>query len=211
MIVRVTAPQAPRVLPILDAEIAQAAQQLNPDPITVTSIPPVRRSGSGCLVATLIVLGIAIFIIGSFYGVYHPYCPMGELVRTYPIAGNTTVFEPHCESNGVSYEVQEQYVLPGGWIVSRTLWAVGAGLFLWGVILPTVRWFQRRAEREQFHRQQQVAVNQLAARQHALEAQVARARARVDAAYYCGRDDGFFIPGYGQFFHRRDWAHFLFG
>jgi|GEM_PF-4859748 len=78
MVVKVTSPHAPRVLPITDAEIAQAAQQINSEPPPTPSAAPAQLYG--CLIALFIVLGIGLFFGGSFYGTYHPYCASGRVV-----------------------------------------------------------------------------------------------------------------------------------
>lgn len=150
--------------------------------------------------------GIMLFVVGSIYGVYHPVCPGGELVKDYPAAG-MPIFTPHCLRDGVLYDAERDYVYPAGGIVSTVLECVGGALFLWGLVLPIVRWFRGRAARSQAQAEASVQ----AVQQQALASRVAQARGRVAAAYYCGRDDGFFIPGYPQFFPRGDWLHFLFG
>jgi hypothetical protein len=207
MIIKVTSPQAPRVLPVTDPEIAQAAQQLYPQPAPLLA----PRRASGCLVAALIIFGIISFFSGAFYGVFHPICPQGEMVRSYPVEGTPVFVNPKCLSNGVLSEPEREYIFPAGGVVSTVLLWGGTGMFLWGCILPIVRWFRDRAAREQWRAQAQAAANDLSARQQALSWQVGQARQRVFAAYYCGRDDGFFIPGQAGFFPRSEWLHFLFG
>lgn len=207
MAVKVTSPHAPRVLPLTDAEISHAAQQVNPEP--PPPAPPRPAQHSGCLVAVLIVLGIMLFFGGAFYGTYSPTCASGRVV-TDPVGSFPFISSnPRCVDGDVVTQVEEEYVFPGGQI-GRVLSYGGCGLFLLGIVIPIVWWFQGRAAREQW-RSYQSEVNQRATKQQLSPAQIAEARARVDAAYYCSRDDGFFFPGHAHFYPRSRWAHFLFG
>lgn|GEM_PF-6338557 len=106
--------------------------------------------------------------------------------------------------------VQEEYIFPGGQI-GDTLSYAGCGMFLLGIAIPIVWWFQGRAERKQW-RAYRMEMSHRAERQRALAApRIAEARARVDDAYYCSRDDGFFFPGHTRFYPRTNWTQFLFG
>lgn len=207
MAVKVTSPHAPRVLPISDAEIAQAAQ-LNPEPPPPEPPPPARRSG--WLIAALIVLGIVLFFGGAFYGVYSPRCPEGSVV-TDSVGGFPFIStSPRCVDGNVVTPVEQDFVFPGGQIGQIVEW-VGCGMFLLGLVIPIVWWFQGRSEREQW-RTYQMERSRRAERQQALASpKIAEARARVEAAYYCSRDDGFFFPGHHQFYPRGHWMQLLFG
>jgi hypothetical protein len=206
MIIKVTSPQAPQVLPVTDAEISRVAYQTGSEQVTVS---PAARP-SGCLVAVLIVVGILLFFGGGIYGVYHPVCPNGELIKDFPVAG-LPAFVPHCLNGDVLSDPEQEYIYPGAAILSPIAEWGGVALDLWGCILPIVRSYRGRAEREKVRAQKAVVASQQSIQQQAIAVQIGKARERVSQAYYCGRDDGFFIPGHAQFFPRTDWRYFLFG
>jgi hypothetical protein len=157
----------------------------------------------------LIIAGILLFLGGGIYGVYHPVCPNGQLVEDIPVAG-LPAFVPHCLNGNVVSEPQQQYIYPGAAVLSPVAEWTGVVLFLWGCILPIVPWFRARAQREQTPAPLTPRPSQPNIEQRAGNIQISKARQRVDAAYYCSRDDGFFIPGHPEFFPRQQWMHFLF-
>jgi hypothetical protein len=208
MVIKVTSPQAPRVLPITDAEIAQAAQQLSPDPPPTPPPTPARRSG--CLVAVLVTLGITIFFGAAIYSGHWAHCERGSLVSDKPIIELPWVStKTQCIDGEVITAPEVEYAFPGGQYANIVQYGA-CGLFLLGIILPTIWWFQGRAERAEWSAYR-AELNHRAQRQSVPSPKVVEARARVDAAYYCGRDDGFFFPGHTQFYPRAQWSSFLFG
>ena len=231
MIIKVTSPQAPQFLPTTDAEIARVAHQaaLGQLPASAsqsqaavmlsqpTTMPAAARP-SGCLIAVLIIAGILLFLGGGIYGVYHPVCPSGQLVEDYPVAG-VPAFVPHCLDGNVLSDPKQDYIYPGAAVLSPAAEWAGVVLFLWGCILPVVRRFRARTVREQANVPSSIQSSaqtpsqpgHQTTEQQAQAMQIIKARQRVDVAYYCSRDDGFFIPGYPQFFPRQQWMHFLFG